>query len=482
MISIHFLIFSCVLSVGVAGAEPSGWLAWPAGPLEARVALAEPIAQAEADRLVGGSIRFGRPGPDKRLEAEGALAIAGVRLEDDGRALVLLTDPHPTEAVYEIAATDDRDDGPRWRYDLAGVEATWTAEGAFEPAWTGWLPELDLNRARRLTAVSAGHREAFARLERPGTLTLRTLIELPEGLPTVTVEADRPFAAELGFFPMEAVEPGRAEAVAEAFGEPVELFVEMETGPDFGSPALAVSYQRDEENGEAVRVDRSGLVLPWAPPPMTAEEPAPEVPERLRGGDPARGETVFFGETAKCSACHRVLGRGEAVGPDLSDLGLRMDRAAMLQAIQSPSAAIAPEYLPYTVSTVDGRVVVGVVRADGAATIRIVDADAEETVLERSAIEAIRPVTTSIMPVGLAGAIGDADLADLLAFLETLRDERPAGVEPAEAPAVYRAKTSAASMRRADRTRLEPARREARRASEPEFSKDRRGTDHGAAS
>jgi putative heme-binding domain-containing protein len=65
----------------------------------------------------------------------------------------------------------------------------------------------------------------------------------------------------------------------------------------------------------------------------------------------------------------------------------------------------------------DGRVLVGVVRAEGANAIRVTDTDAKTTVVSRTAIDELRPSSTSIMPVGLVGALGDGPVRDLLAFL-----------------------------------------------------------------
>ncbi len=40
-------------------------------------------------------------------------------------------------------------------------------------------------------------------------------------------------------------------------------------------------------------------------------------------GDPAVGEKFFFG-AGNCASCHMVLGRGRAIGPDLSNVGREM--------------------------------------------------------------------------------------------------------------------------------------------------------------
>ena len=84
----------------------------------------------------------------------------------------------------------------------------------------------------------------------------------------------------------------------------------------------------------------------------------------------------------------------------------------------SPSRArVYPYFVPYTVALKDGRVLVGTVRAEGASAIKVTDTEAKAIVVPRADVEDVRPSATSIMPVGLAGAIGEARLRDLVAFL-----------------------------------------------------------------
>ncbi|MCA1684927.1 MAG: heme-binding domain-containing protein, partial [Planctomycetia bacterium] len=114
--------------------------------------------------------------------------------------------------------------------------------------------------------------------------------------------------------------------------------------------------------------------------------------------------------------CHKVRGEGGNVGPDLSGLVGR-DRNQVYRDVAEPSARIHPDYVPYTVALKDGRILVGTVRADGADAIRVSDTEARVTAVPRAEIEAFRPSVTSVMPVGLAGAIGEERLRDLIAFL-----------------------------------------------------------------
>jgi cytochrome c553 len=69
------------------------------------------------------------------------------------------------------------------------------------------------------------------------------------------------------------------------------------------------------------------------------------------GGDPARGRELFFkNEIIGCTRCHKVGDVGGDVGPDLSDLAKRTDRAYILESLIDPNAKIAESYTQSTIS------------------------------------------------------------------------------------------------------------------------------------
>jgi hypothetical protein len=49
--------------------------------------------------------------------------------------------------------------------------------------------------------------------------------------------------------------------------------------------------------------------------------------------------------------------------------------------------------------------------------LKVGDIDAKQTVIPRVEVEEIRPSASSIMPVGLLGALGEEGTRDLLAYL-----------------------------------------------------------------
>lgn len=62
----------------------------------------------------------------------------------------------------------------------------------------------------------------------------------------------------------------------------------------------------------------------------------------IMGGDAAAGERIFrFHAAAQCARCHAVDEVGGIAGPNLSDVGIRLDRAALLQSLLAPQAIVA---------------------------------------------------------------------------------------------------------------------------------------------
>jgi putative heme-binding domain-containing protein len=228
----------------------------------------------------------------------------------------------------------------------------------------------------------------------------------------VRVSSNVPFESTLGGEEPQAGAPGVFRL--ESTGEPTMLTVALVTRADGGAPALRVTYE-SEDDAKPRTVSRDQLLLPWVPAAPPVLGPVSNVPN-LDGGDPARGAVVFKSVDAKCATCHKVRGEGENVGPDLTNLNGR-DRLSVYRDIAEPSARIHPDYVPYTVAMKDGRILVGTVRAVGAAAIRVIDTEAKATLVPRAEVEDLRPSATSIMPVGLAGAIGEERLRDLIAYL-----------------------------------------------------------------
>ena len=140
-----------------------------------------------------------------------------------------------------------------------------------------------------------------------------------------------------------------------------------------------------------------------------------------RTGDAARGRELFFRQSGQCILCHRLQGSGRSVGPDLDAVAKKRTREQLLESIIDPSKTIEPQFSSYTVLKDDGTIATGLKIAETAATIVIRVAEGKDVRMLKAEIESLTIQTQSLMPTGLAAEMTAAELADLLAFLSSLR-------------------------------------------------------------
>ncbi len=139
-------------------------------------------------------------------------------------------------------------------------------------------------------------------------------------------------------------------------------------------------------------------------------------------GDVERGRNIFFrSSAAQCSQCHAVSGFGGTLGPELSNIGKKFERKALLETILEPSKAIAPEYVPYLVETTSGHVYVGFLIEKSDSQVILRDVKNQSVRIPTSEIEALVEQKKSLMPELILSEITSQDAADLLVFLESLK-------------------------------------------------------------
>jgi putative heme-binding domain-containing protein len=132
-------------------------------------------------------------------------------------------------------------------------------------------------------------------------------------------------------------------------------------------------------------------------------------------GDSAKGATVFANT---CALCHFLRGQGHAVGPSLAALADKTP-ADFLTAILDPNAAVEPRFIAYNIETKDGRSLNGIVSAETATTLTLVQGGGGQETVLRSDIQEMRASGLSLMPEGLEQSMTPQDLANLIAYLKT---------------------------------------------------------------
>ncbi|OJW12340.1 MAG: dehydrogenase [Planctomycetales bacterium 71-10] len=145
------------------------------------------------------------------------------------------------------------------------------------------------------------------------------------------------------------------------------------------------------------------------------------------GGDPKKGKVLFHDlKGLACVKCHAVAPGGATVGPELSSVGAKYPRDELVTAVLFPSAKISSGYEPVILATDDGRVFSGVIKGETPEAVELQDADAKVVRIPVEEIEERRRGDVSIMPPGLAEGLKPSDFADLIAYLEGLKDVKPA--------------------------------------------------------
>ena len=198
----------------------------------------------------------------------------------------------------------------------------------------------------------------------------------------------------------------------------VELARDNKLPADLKTEATSILATHPDRavRGEAVKV------LPQ--PKGRGGHPLPSFFDMVRKeGKAENGREVFFRAGANsCGACHRVQGRGQWIGPDLSTVGAKYGRDELLRSILSPSSAIGYNFRSLIVALDDGRVLTGLPVEDNPGRLVLKTADGQRTIVRPNQVDDRKNSDVSLMPEGLAETMTDQDLADLLSFLGTLKE------------------------------------------------------------
>ena len=189
-------------------------------------------------------------------------------------------------------------------------------------------------------------------------------------------------------------------------------------------PASAISLAIDKGTRHA-DVSIRDLFERFLPPQQRVRRLGSVVqPEQILAlpGDAARGARLFLEtEGVACKNCHRVQQAGKQVGPELTAIGKKYDRGQLLESILEPSKRIEPEYVMYLVETRDGRLLTGLLAHKDDNEVVLQDAAGQLTRIPAAQIEQLVPQRQSLMPDLLVRDLTAQQLADLLAYLSSLK-------------------------------------------------------------
>lgn len=136
-------------------------------------------------------------------------------------------------------------------------------------------------------------------------------------------------------------------------------------------------------------------------------------------GDAQRGEALF--QSQSCVACHTTADGQTPKGPHLLEIGRRSPPEELVESIVRPSAKLAQGYETYRFIMSDGRILEGFIVSERADRTVIREADGRQRELMKEDIEERLPHAQSAMPEGLVANLTPEQLADLVAYLQSLK-------------------------------------------------------------
>ncbi len=156
-------------------------------------------------------------------------------------------------------------------------------------------------------------------------------------------------------------------------------------------------------------------------------------------GDIAAGERFFFGQGG-CAGCHMVMGRGKAVGPDLSAIGREATADDLRESIRRPSAKLRAGYRTVNVRLKSGGAVLrGFARNQSRYSLQLQDLTGRFHLLKDSEMAEARIENESMMPPVRCSGTECRDLISYLASLTGVSLTARAAALPAGKPAPAKA-------------------------------------------
>ena len=130
------------------------------------------------------------------------------------------------------------------------------------------------------------------------------------------------------------------------------------------------------------------------------------------------GKKIF---AATCAVCHKVNNVGYDFGPSLSEIGSKLPRESLLDAIVHPSAGIGFGYEGWELKMKDGSTISGIISSKTETDIDIKFPGGSHQQIKTSTVQTMTQMKQSMMTEGLYENMSPQDLANLLEYMEGLK-------------------------------------------------------------
>jgi putative membrane-bound dehydrogenase-like protein len=318
---------------------------------------------------------------------------------------------------------------PAGKTQLVSLATRWNSEGLgkhIEKIAAGFVADAsneELADAARLTAARQ-YVELLATDPAPAKLldliTPRTTPELARGLVEALARSESPdvgaaIAERLGSF-TPTVRPAALQALLSRSEWTLALLDALEKG---GAQVADLSLEQKTAlaNHPSRRLaDRAKKLLAAGgglPNPDRQKVYDELLPLTKVKGDPEAGKVVFKNQ---CAKCHLHSGEGAKIGPDLTGAAVHPKHELLVHLVD-PSRNVEGNFRVYTVLTIDGDVINGLLASESKTAIELIDSEAKKHIVLREDIDNFKASTKSLMPEGFEKQVKPEEITNLLEFL-----------------------------------------------------------------
>jgi putative heme-binding domain-containing protein len=122
-----------------------------------------------------------------------------------------------------------------------------------------------------------------------------------------------------------------------------------------------------------------------------------------------------------CQTCHVVKGKGADFGPALSEIGDKLPKEAIYDAIIHPDAGISFGYEGYTLKMKDGSEAIGIIASETEDEITLKMPGGVASKYDKGQMLSKNKMESSMMPPNLHQAMTEQELVDLVEYLYSLK-------------------------------------------------------------
>jgi putative heme-binding domain-containing protein len=124
-------------------------------------------------------------------------------------------------------------------------------------------------------------------------------------------------------------------------------------------------------------------------------------------------------------ACHQIGREGVEFGPNLGEIGAKLGKEALYDAIVEPSSGISFGFEAWLLTMRDGDEVLGLIASETDQEVAVKVPGGQVLRYRKAEIVKRDKQAQSIMPAGMQEALSAQDFADLLTYLSSLKPRSP---------------------------------------------------------